>query len=211
VYGPDDLAGASLDDIGLPGQYPYTRGPYPTMYRGRNWTMRQIAGFGTGEDTNGRFRYLIAQGQTGLSGDDAQSLHTNGLDEAYAIPSELTMKIALRTQQIIADETHVTDVVDPLGGSYYLESLTNRIEAEVFAILKKVDEMGDTIKAVEEGWFQREIADSAYETARRRAVAGRDPQGGPGGGAAPGHADEIGARARRRTRPSISCRPRSSW
>jgi len=412
VYGPDDLAGTSFDEIGWPGRYPYTRGPYPTMYRGRLWTMRQIAGFGTGEDTNGRFRYLIAQGQTGLScdfdmptlmgydsddprslgevgregvavdtlddvealldgidlenisvsltinptawillamyvalarsrGNDlnklsgtcqtdilkefiaqkewifpagpslrlvrdmimfcaehmarynpinisgyhiseagatsvqevaftmanaiayveevtragmpmdtfgprlafyfvaqqdfmeevakfraarrvwakiakerfgatkaesmrlrfhcqtaamtltkaqplnnivrtalqalsavlggAQSLHTNGLDEAYAIPSELAMKIALRTQQIIADETHVADVVDPLGGSYYLEALTNRIEAEVFAILARVDAMGGTIKAVEDGWFQREIAESAYETARRRA------------------------------------------
>ena len=417
VYGPEDLADASLADIGLPGQYPYTRGPYPTMYRGRTWTMRQIAGFGTGEDTNGRFRYLIAQGQTGLScdfdmptlmgydsddprslgevgregvavdtlddvealfdgidlenisvsmtinptawillamyvalaqarGNDlnklsgtcqtdilkefiaqkewifpagpslrlvrdmimfcaenmarynpinisgyhiseagatsvqevaftmanaiayveevtragmpmdtfaprlafyfvaqqdfmeevakfraarrvwaklakerfgatraesmrlrfhcqtaamtltkaqplnnivrtalqalsavlggAQSLHTNGLDEAFAIPSELAMKIALRTQQIIADETHVTDVVDPLGGSYYLESLTNRIEAEVFAMLAKVDAMGGTIKAVEEGWFQREIAESAYAAARRRA-SGEEP------------------------------------
>ncbi|MBM4443186.1 MAG: methylmalonyl-CoA mutase family protein [Candidatus Rokubacteria bacterium] len=412
VYGPDDLAGTSFDEIGWPGRYPYTRGPYPTMYRGRLWTMRQIAGFGTGEDTNGRFRYLIAQGQTGLScdfdmptlmgydsddprslgevgregvavdtlddvealldgidlenisvsltinptawillamyvalarsrGNDlnklsgtcqtdilkefiaqkewifpagpslrlvrdmimfcaehmarynpinisgyhiseagatsvqevaftmanaiayveevtragmpmdtfgprlafyfvaqqdfmeevakfraarrvwakiakerfgatkaesmrlrfhcqtaamtltkaqplnnivrtalqalsavlggAQSLHTNGLDEAYAIPSELAMKIALRTQQIIADETHVADVVDPLGGSYYVEALTNRIEAEVFAILARVDAMGGTIKAVEDGWFQREIAESAYETARRRA------------------------------------------
>ena len=412
VYGPDDLAGTSFDDIGWPGRYPYTRGPYPTMYRGRLWTMRQIAGFGTGEDTNGRFRYLIAQGQTGLScdfdmptlmgydsddprslgevgregvavdtlddvealfagidlenisvsmtinptawillamyvalaesrGNDlnklsgtcqtdilkefiaqkewifpagpslrlvrdmimfcaermarynpinisgyhiseagatsvqevaftmanaiayveevrragmdvdrfgprlafyfvaqqdfleevakfraarrvwakimkerfgatkaesmrlrfhcqtaamtltkaqplnnivrtalqalsavlggAQSLHTNGLDEAYAIPSELAMKIALRTQQIIADETHVADVVDPLGGAFYVEALTNRIEAEVVAILAKVDAMGGTIKAIEDGWFQREIAESAYETARRRA------------------------------------------
>jgi methylmalonyl-CoA mutase N-terminal domain/subunit len=412
VYGPDDLAGTSFDDIGWPGRYPYTRGPYPTMYRGRLWTMRQIAGFGTGEDTNGRFRYLIAQGQTGLScdfdmptlmgydsddprslgevgregvavdtlddvealfagidlenisvsmtinptawillamyvalaesrGNDlnklsgtcqtdilkefiaqkewifpagpslrlvrdmimfcaermarynpinisgyhiseagatsvqevaftmanaiayveevrragmavdrfgprlafyfvaqqdfleevakfraarrvwakimkerfgatraesmrlrfhcqtaamtltkaqplnnivrtalqalsavlggAQSLHTNGLDEAYAIPSELAMKIALRTQQIIADETHVADVVDPLGGAFYVEALTNRIEAEVFAILAKVDAMGGTIKAIEDGWFQREIAESAYEAARRRA------------------------------------------
>jgi methylmalonyl-CoA mutase cobalamin-binding domain/chain len=99
----------------------------------------------------------------------AQSLHTNGLDEAYAIPSELAMKIALRTQQIIADETHVADVVDPLGGAFYVEALTNRIEAEVVAILAKVDAMGGTIKAVEEGWFQREIAESAYDTARRRA------------------------------------------
>jgi len=99
----------------------------------------------------------------------AQSLHTNGLDEAYAIPSELAMKIALRTQQIIADETRVASVVDPLGGSYYVESLTNRIEEEVFAILKRVDALGGTVKAIETGWFQREIADSAYEHARRRA------------------------------------------
>jgi 2-hydroxyisobutanoyl-CoA mutase large subunit len=412
VYTPDDVAATPFEAIGLPGQWPFTRGPYPTMYRGRNWTMRQIAGFGTGADTNRRFRYLIAQGQTGLSvdfdmptlmgydsddprslgevgregvaidtlddmealfdgvdlenisvsmtinpsawillamyvalaqsrGNDlnrlsgtvqadilkeymaqkewifpirpsmrlmrdmivycadhmarynpinisgyhiseagatsvqevaftmanaiayveevtrsgvavdrfaprlafyfvaqadffeevakfraarrvwarlmkerfgatraesmrlrfhcqtaaatltkaqpmnnivrtalqalsavlggAQSLHTNGLDEAYAIPSELAMKIALRTQQIIADETRVGSVVDPLGGSWYVESLTNDIEAAVLAILAKVDGMGGTIAAIEEGWFQREIADSAYETARRRA------------------------------------------
>jgi methylmalonyl-CoA mutase cobalamin-binding domain/chain len=99
----------------------------------------------------------------------AQSLHTNGLDEAYAIPSEEAMKIALRTQQIIADETRVTSVVDPLGGSWYVEALTNDVEAAVVAILKKVDEMGGTLAAIEDGWFQREIAESAYATARRRA------------------------------------------
>src|SRR6266568_7181540 len=69
VYTPADIADTGFEEIGLPGRYPYTRGPYPTMYRGRNWTMRQIAGFGTGEDTNRRFRYLIEQGQTGLSVD----------------------------------------------------------------------------------------------------------------------------------------------
>jgi methylmalonyl-CoA mutase N-terminal domain/subunit len=417
LYTPADVADTPFDAIGLPGRYPFTRGPYPTMYRGRLWTMRQIAGFGTGEDTNQRFRYLIAQGQTGLSVDfdmptlmgydsddphalgevgregvavdtlddmealfegidlerisvsmtinptawillamyvalaesrgadvtrlsgtcqtdilkeyvaqkewiypirpslrlvrdmivysarrlprynpinisgyhiseagatsvqevaftmanaiayveevtaagvpadafaprlafyfvaqadffeevakfraarrvwarlmkerfgattpesmrlrfhcqtaaatltkaqplnnivrtalqalsavlgGAQSLHTNGLDEAYAIPSELAMKVALRTQQIIADETRVASVVDPLGGSYYVESLTNRIEEEVAAILKKVDALGGTVRAIEAGWFQREIADSAYEHARRRA-SGEQP------------------------------------
>jgi methylmalonyl-CoA mutase N-terminal domain/subunit len=99
----------------------------------------------------------------------AQSLHTNGLDEAYAIPSEQAMKLALRTQQIIADETRVGSVVDPLGGSWYVESLTNEIEAAVMAILAEVDARGGTIAAIEEGWFQREIAESAYATARRRA------------------------------------------
>src|SRR5438874_3541827 len=69
VYTPADVADTAFESIGLPGQWPFTRGPYPTMYRGRTWTMRQIAGFGTGADTNRRFRYLIAQGQTGLSVD----------------------------------------------------------------------------------------------------------------------------------------------
>src|SRR5881296_1223510 len=412
VYTPADLAGTGFEDIGLPGRYPFTRGPYPTMYRGRLWTMRQIAGFGTGEDTNGRFRYLIEQGQTGLSVDfdmptlmgydsddprslgevgregvaidtiddmdalfegidleeisvsmtinptawilfamyvavaegrgcdprklsgtvqadilkeyvaqkewifpirpsmrvlrdlivycterlprynpinisgyhineagstsieelaftmanaiaiveavietgvpvdafaprlafffvaqadffeevakfraarrvyakimrdrfgatrpesmrlrfhcqtaaatltkaqplnnivrttlqalsavlgGAQSLHTNGLDEAYAIPSEEAMKVALRTQQIIADETRVTQVADPLGGSWYVESLTKRIEDEVFAILDKVETLGGTVRAVELGYFQREISETAYRTVRKKA------------------------------------------
>src|SRR5579884_3146987 len=69
VYTAADTADIPLEDIGLPGRYPFTRGPYPTMYRSRHWTMRQIAGFGTGEDTNKRFKYLISQGQTGLSTD----------------------------------------------------------------------------------------------------------------------------------------------
>src|SRR5215204_1507946 len=69
AYTAADTAGIPLADIGLPGRFPFTRGPYPTMYRSRTWTMRQIAGFGTAEDTNGRFKYLIAQGQTGLSTD----------------------------------------------------------------------------------------------------------------------------------------------
>ena len=99
----------------------------------------------------------------------AQSLHTNGLDEAYAIPSEEAMKLALRTQQIIARETRVPQVVDPLGGSYFVEALTAEIEARVWAVLRAVDEMGGTVRAVEAGYFQREIADTAYDDARRRA------------------------------------------
>jgi methylmalonyl-CoA mutase cobalamin-binding domain/chain len=412
VYTPEDVADTQFEDIGLPGQFPFLRGPYPTMYRGRTWTMRQIAGFGTGSDTNGRFRYLIAQGQTGLSVDfdmptlmgydsddpksfgevgregvaidtlddmqdlfegidleqisvsmtinptawillamyvalaksrgmdlaklsgttqadilkeyiaqkewiypirpsmrivrdmirygadhlprynpinisgyhmseagatavqelaftmanaiayveevtatgmavdsfaprlsfyfvaqadffeevakfraarriwaklakhrfgaqkpesmrlrfhcqtaamtltkaqplnnivrtafealaavlgGAQSLHTNGLDEAYAIPSEKAMKVALRTQQIIAEETGIPGVIDPLGGSYYVEALTNDIENAVNRILAEVDGMGGTIAAIESGYFQRGLVDSAYATARAQA------------------------------------------
>src|SRR3989449_6781425 len=69
VYTAEDVAGISFEEVGLPGEYPFVRGPYPTMYRGRTWTMRQIAGYGTASDTNQRFRYLLSQGQTGLSVD----------------------------------------------------------------------------------------------------------------------------------------------
>ena len=411
VYTALDVESTPLEDIGLPGQYPFTRGPYPTMYRSRLWTMRQIAGFGTGEDTNKRFKYLIAQGQTGLSTDfdmptlmgydsdhpmsrgevgregvavdtladmealfegidletisvsmtinptawillamyivlaqkrgndlnqlsgtiqadilkeymaqkeyifpiapsvrivrdcitfcaknmkrynpinisgyhiseagasplheaaftlancvtyveevlktgmqvdefaprlafyfvcqadffeevakfraarrvyaklmqerfgaknpesmrlrfhcqtaaasltkpqpkvniirtavqalaavlgGAQSLHTNGMDEAFAIPTEEAMKIALRTQQIIADETNVANVIDPLGGSYYVESLTTEYERRIFEILDEVEKAGGTVKLIQEGWFQKHIADFAYQTALRK-------------------------------------------
>jgi methylmalonyl-CoA mutase cobalamin-binding domain/chain len=415
VYTPADLP-ESWDEIGLPGRYPYTRGPYPTMYRGRNWTMRQIAGFGQAEETNARFRYLIEQGQTGLSVDfdmptlmgldsddpmslgevgregvaidvlpdmealfdgidlekisvsmtinpsawillamyvavaedrgcdlnklsgtiqndilkeyiaqkewvfpirpsmrivrdtvvycsehmarynpvnisgyhiseaganalqeiaftmavtrayvedvvaagvdvdsfasrlsfffvsqadlfeevakfravrryyakmmrerfgaknpqsmrlrfhaqtaaatltkpqplnnivrtalqalsavlgGAQSLHTNGLDEAYTIPSELAMKVALRTQQILADETGVTSVIDPLGGSYYVENLTSELERGIDDYMARIDEMGGVVAAIEQGFFQREISDTAYDFARRKASGDR--------------------------------------
>ena len=411
VYTAADVADIPLADIGLPGRYPFTRGPYPTMYRSRHWTMRQIAGFGTGEDTNKRFEFLIAQGQTGLSTDfdmptlmgydsdhpmsegevgregvavdtladvealyagidlenisvsmtinpsawillamyaalgkkrgldlnkmsgtiqadilkeymsqkefiypiapsvrivrdcitfcaahmrrynpinisgyhiseagasplqeaaftlangilyveevlktgmdiDAfaprlafyfvsqadffeevakfraarrcwakivknrfgaknpesmrlrfhcqtaaatlsapqyrinivrtalqalsavlggcQSLHTNGYDEAFAIPTEDAMRVALRTQQIIADETNVANVIDPLGGSYYVEWLTSEYERRIFATLDYIDANGGTIKLIEDGWFQKQIADFAYETALRK-------------------------------------------
>ncbi|HDZ38401.1 MAG TPA: methylmalonyl-CoA mutase [Marinobacter sp.] len=416
TYTPLDLKNTSFEDIGLPGQYPFTRGPYPTMYRGRNWTMRQIAGFGTARETNGRFKYLIAQGQTGLSIDfdmptlmgydsshsmsqgevgregvaidtladmeelfddidltkisvsmtinpsawilyamyialaqsrgydlndlsgtiqndilkeyiaqkewifpvrpsvrlvrdciqygsesmkrynainisgyhiseagstavqevaytmattmeyvqtaidagvdvnefgprlsfffvsqadffeeiakfraarriyakimrekfgatnpeasrlrfhaqtaaatltkpqytinpirtalqalsavlgGAQSLHTNGMDEAFAIPTEEAMRIALRTQQIIAHETNVTQVVDPLGGSYFVESLTDEIEREVWKILDEVEELGGTLQCIDDGYFQRGISDSAYDFALRKASGER--------------------------------------
>ena len=417
TYTALDVKDTPLEDIGLPGQYPFTRGPYPTMYRSRFWTMRQIAGFGTGEDTNKRFKFLISQGQTGLSTDfdmptlmgydsdhpmsegevgregvavdtladmealfegidlenisvsmtinptawillamyivlaqkrgndlnrlsgtvqadilkeymaqkeyiypiapsvrivrdcitycaknmkrynpinisgyhiseagsspihevaftmanavtyveevlktgmdvddfaprlafyfvcqsdffeeiakfraarrvwakmmkqrfgaktpesmrlrfhcqtaaatltkpqykvnimrttlqalaavfgGAQSLHTNGMDEAFAIPTEEAMKIALRTQQVIADESNVANVVDPLGGSYFVENLTNEYEKKIFEILDEVRERGGTVKLIEEGWFQKHIADFAYETALRKQ-SGKKP------------------------------------
>jgi methylmalonyl-CoA mutase cobalamin-binding domain/chain len=97
-----------------------------------------------------------------------QSLHTNGLDEAFAIPTEEAMKLGLRTQQVIADEINVTSVIDPLGGSYYVEALTDEMEKRIFEIIDQVDEMGGTIKAIEQGWFQKQIADSAYDEVLKR-------------------------------------------
>ena len=91
-----------------------------------------------------------------------QSLHTNGKDEAWALPSEQAALQALRTQQIIAHETGVTDTVDPLGGSYYLESLTNEVEQEAYEYFRRIEDVGGVIPALESGFFQREIADAAY-------------------------------------------------
>jgi methylmalonyl-CoA mutase N-terminal domain/subunit len=98
----------------------------------------------------------------------AQSLHTNGYDEAFAIPTEDAMKMALRTQQIIAEETNVTSVIDPLGGSWFVEALTTEYEKKIFEVLAEVDRRGGTIKLIEQGWFQKQIADFAYETALRK-------------------------------------------
>lgn len=92
-----------------------------------------------------------------------QSLHTNSWDEALALPSEESVKLALRTQQIIAYETGIPSVVDPLGGSYYIESLTEKIVVEVDGYLKTIDEMGGALSAIEQGFFQQEIHRSAYE------------------------------------------------
>ena len=412
LYTPEDVATVDyVGDVGFPGQFPYTRGPYATMYRAQPWTMRQIAGFGTADDTNGRFRYLIAQGQTGLSTDfdmptlmgydsddersegevgregvaidtvddmldlyagidlekisvsmtinpsawillamylvcadergfdwkklsgtiqndiikeyisqkewvypprpamrivrdtiafgaqhlphynavnvsgyhtreagstaiqeaaftlaagiayveevlklgidvddfaprlsfyfvsqidfleevakfraarrvwarvmkerfgakkqesmrlrfhcqtagasctareplnniartaieglaavlgGTQSLHTNGYDEAIAIPSEPAMKIALRTQQIIAEETGVTGTIDPLAGSYAIEKLTSEIEAGCFAYFDEIDRRGGVVRCIEDNYFQLEIANAAYDLYLRK-------------------------------------------
>lgn len=96
-----------------------------------------------------------------------QSLHTNSLDETYALPTEDAVKIALRTQQIIAEESGVANTVDPLGGSWFIEELTNRLEAEAMAYIKRIDEMGGMVSAIEKGYPQREIAASAYRFQRQ--------------------------------------------
>src|SRR5205085_6388954 len=95
-----------------------------------------------------------------------QSLHTNSLDETLALPSEHAATIALRTQQIIANETGVTNTIDPLGGSWFVEKLTAEMEAAAFDYIKKIDEMGGMVEAIDRGFPQREIQDSAYEFQR---------------------------------------------
>ena len=92
-----------------------------------------------------------------------QSLHTNSKDEAFALPSEEAVRIALRTQQIVAYESGVADSIDPLAGSYMVESLTNELERKAMSYIEKIDAMGGAVKAIESGYIQKEIADSAYQ------------------------------------------------
>ncbi len=106
-----------------------------------------------------------------------QSLHTNSYDETYALPTEAAAELALRTQQVIYEETGVANVVDPLAGSYFIETLTDQVEAAAWEYINKIDAMGGIVKAVEEGYPQREIARSAFEFQRevdsgRRSIVG---------------------------------------
>lgn len=102
-----------------------------------------------------------------------QSLHTNSMDEALSLPSEAAVQIALRTQQVIAHETGVTDTVDPLAGSYFVETLTKEIYERAAGYIRKIDEMGGAVPAVEQGYVQREIQDSAYRYQREIEKAER--------------------------------------
>lgn len=95
-----------------------------------------------------------------------QSLHTNSFDEALCLPTEEAVRVALRTQQIIAYESGVTSTVDPMAGSYYIEALTNEMEQKAMEYIQKIDDMGGAITAIEKGFFQKEIADSAYRYQR---------------------------------------------
>ena len=106
-----------------------------------------------------------------------QSLHTNSFDEALALPTEEAVRVALRTQQVIAHETGVAKTVDPLGGSYFVEALTDEIEAKAYEYFARIDELGGMVAAIEHGFPQREIADAAftYQTevdAKQRIVVG---------------------------------------
>ncbi len=104
----------------------------------------------------------------------AQSLHTNSLDETLALPTEAAVKLALRTQQILAYETGIPNVTDPLGGSYYVEALTDRMEREAESLFDEIDRVGGVVKGIEAGWFQRKIAQSAlrfqHEVEQKRRI-----------------------------------------
>ena len=127
----------------------------------------QTAGFSlTAQQPENNISRTAFQAMAAVLG-GAQSLHTNSMDETLALPSEKAAGIALRTQQLIAYETGVANVVDPLGGSWYLEELTDEIEKKTFDYFEKIDELGGVIKGIESGYFQREIAESASDYQRR--------------------------------------------
>ncbi len=131
----------------------------------RSWLMRfhtQTAGVSlTAQQPENNIVRTALQALAAVIG-GTQSLHTNSMDEALALPSEHAVTIALRTQQIIAEESGVTNTVDPLGGSFFIEALTDRIEAEAYAYFRRIAELGGTLPAIEKGFFQSEISDAAY-------------------------------------------------
>ncbi|MCJ7554051.1 MAG: methylmalonyl-CoA mutase family protein, partial [Ignavibacteriaceae bacterium] len=131
----------------------------------RSWWLRfhtQTAGCSlTAQQPENNIVRTAFQALAGVLG-GTQSLHTNSMDETLALPSEKAVKIALRTQQLIAFETGVINTVDPLGGSYFIESLTDKMEKEANEIFDRIDALGGVINAIETGYFQKEIADAAY-------------------------------------------------
>jgi methylmalonyl-CoA mutase N-terminal domain/subunit len=131
----------------------------------RSWWLRfhtQTAGCTlTAQQPENNIVRTAFQALAGVLG-GTQSLHTNSMDETLALPSEKAVKIALRTQQLIAYETGVINSVDPLGGSYFVEALTDKMEKEANAIFEQIDSLGGVVAAIETGYFQKEIADAAY-------------------------------------------------
>jgi methylmalonyl-CoA mutase N-terminal domain/subunit len=131
----------------------------------RSWLMRfhtQTAGCSlTAQQPENNIIRTAYQGLAGVLG-GTQSLHTNSMDETYALPSEKAVHIALRTQQIIAHESGAANTIDPLAGSYFVESLTNEMEREAEEYFAEIEKRGGVLKCIEEGYFQRELAESAY-------------------------------------------------
>jgi methylmalonyl-CoA mutase N-terminal domain/subunit len=136
----------------------------------RSWVLHthaQTAGCSlTAQQPLNNIVRVALQALAGVLG-GAQSLHTNSMDETLALPSEQAALVALRTQQIIAEESGVTNIVDPLGGSYAVEALTDRLEQEAFAYIQRIDELGGIVRAIELGYPQKEIAEAAYRYQQR--------------------------------------------
>jgi methylmalonyl-CoA mutase N-terminal domain/subunit len=135
----------------------------------RSWLMRfhtQTAGVSlTAQQPENNIVRVAIQALAAVLG-GTQSLHTNSMDEALALPSEHAVTIALRTQQIIAEESGVANTIDPLGGSFFVEALTNRLEAQAYAYFRRIEELGGVLPAIERGFFQSEISDAAYRYQR---------------------------------------------
>ena len=149
----------------------------------RSWRMRfhcQTAGVTlTAQQPHNNVARVAYQALAAVLG-GTQSLHTNALDETLALPTEESVRIALRTQQILAYETGVANVADPLGGSYYIEALTDALEREAEGLFAEIDAQGGVVQAIENGWFQRQIARSSMrfqsevERGKRKIVGVND-------------------------------------
>jgi methylmalonyl-CoA mutase N-terminal domain/subunit len=146
----------------------------------KSWLMRthtQTAGVSlTAQQPLNNITRTAIEALAGVLG-GTQSLHTNSFDEALALPTEAAVRVALRTQQVIAHETGVANTIDPLGGSYFVEALTDRLEEHAYAYFAKIDELGGMVEAVKRSYPQREIADASYDLqqeidAKRRIVVG---------------------------------------
>jgi methylmalonyl-CoA mutase N-terminal domain/subunit len=135
----------------------------------RSWTLRfhtQTAGCSaTAQQPENNIVRVAYEALSAVLG-GTQSLHTNSMDEVLALPTEKSVEIALRTQQVLAYETNVVNVADPLGGSYYVESLTSEMERQALDYFRQIEEFGGVIEAIEAGFFQREIADASYRYQR---------------------------------------------
>src|SRR6202008_1164468 len=146
----------------------------------KSWLMRfhtQTAGVSlTAQQPLNNITRTAIEALAGVLG-GTQSLHTNSYDEALALPTEDAVRIALRTQQIIAEETGVANTIDPLGGSYFVESLTDRLEELAYEYFARIDELGGMVEAIKQNFPQREIADASFQyqtevDARQRIVVG---------------------------------------
>ena len=189
----------------------------------RSWTLRfhtQTAGCSaTAQQPENNIVRVAYEAMAAVLG-GTQSLHTNSMDEVLALPTEKNVEIALRTQQVLAYETNVTNVIDPLGGSYFIESLTDEMERQAEAYFQQIEGYGGVIEAIEAGFFQHEIADASYRYQRSleskdRVIVGVNAftkdEGEPETRLAQDHArDRARAGARRRGRSRQPRRRRRS-